>query len=112
MFQKFNSPNKLKYLTDDFNKVSTHPKQQLLLKTFFYKFKTGRSQPQESLGAHFAFNLVNLVCVHPSYTIVQQDTLAHISGQSSGRGSGPGYPWTGVSCTSIVNSTIVLFGYV
>jgi hypothetical protein len=32
---------------------------------------------------------------------------AHISGQSSGPGLGPGYPWTGVSCTSIVNSTIV-----
>jgi hypothetical protein len=39
MFQKFHSPNQLKYLTGDFSKVSTHSKQQLLLKTFFYKFK-------------------------------------------------------------------------
>jgi hypothetical protein len=39
MFQKFHSPNQLKYLTGDFSKVSTHPKQQLLLKKFFYKFK-------------------------------------------------------------------------
>jgi hypothetical protein len=39
MFQKFHSPNQLKYLTGDFSKVSTHPKQQHLLKTFFYKFK-------------------------------------------------------------------------
>jgi hypothetical protein len=39
MFQKFHSPNQLKYLTGDFSKVSAHPKQQLLLKMFFYKFK-------------------------------------------------------------------------
>jgi hypothetical protein len=39
MFPKFHSPNQLKYLMGDFSKVSTHPKQQLLLKTFFYKFK-------------------------------------------------------------------------
>jgi hypothetical protein len=32
MFQKFHSPNQLKYLMGDFSKVSTHPKQQLLLK--------------------------------------------------------------------------------
>jgi hypothetical protein len=39
MFQKFYSPNQFKYLTGDFSKVSKHPKQQLLLKTFVYKFK-------------------------------------------------------------------------
>jgi hypothetical protein len=53
MFQKFPSPNQLKYLMGDFSKVSTLPKQQLLLDTFFYKFK--------------------YIC--PIYTIVQQDTL-------------------------------------
>jgi hypothetical protein len=39
--------------------------------------------------------------------VVRMASRAHISGQSSGPGSGLGYPWTGVSCTSIVNSTIV-----
>jgi hypothetical protein len=59
MFQKFYSPNQLKYLTCDFRKVSTHPKQQLLLKTFFYKFKTGWSS-SAAYGLFFRF--FNYLC--------------------------------------------------
>jgi hypothetical protein len=37
--QKFHSPKELKYLMGDVSKVSSRLKQQLLLKSFFYKFK-------------------------------------------------------------------------
>jgi hypothetical protein len=39
MFQKFPSPKQYKYLMGDFSNVSSHRKQQFLLKMFLYKFK-------------------------------------------------------------------------
>jgi hypothetical protein len=36
---KFHRPNQLKYLMGDFNKVSSHLKQQVLPRRFFFKFK-------------------------------------------------------------------------
>jgi hypothetical protein len=54
MFQKFHSPNQLKYITGDFSKVGTHPKQQLLLKMFSISSKTGRSSPA-AYGLFFRF---------------------------------------------------------
>jgi hypothetical protein len=38
-FQKSHSPNQPKYLMGAFSKISSHLKQQLLLKRFFYTFK-------------------------------------------------------------------------
>jgi hypothetical protein len=43
MFQKFHSPNQLKYLKGDFSKVSSHLEQQLLLRDFSISPKTETS---------------------------------------------------------------------
>jgi hypothetical protein len=38
-FQKFHSPNPIKFLLGDFSKVNSHLNEQFLLKRFFFKLK-------------------------------------------------------------------------